>query len=59
MYEYDYSGNTERFQKMLDAAGVTREEFDIGNIIGVTYTEMKSIVDGVINRHNARNGGRT
>lgn len=45
---YDYQSNMDYFQKQLDKEGITIDEFDIGNYIGLTYAELQSIVNSVI-----------
>ena len=50
MWEYDASdAQMKVLQKELDAAGVTKEEFNLDNLAGCTYGELRSTVDAVLN----------
>jgi len=42
---YDYQGNMDYFQKQLEKAGISKEEFDISNYVGLTAKELQGIVD--------------
>lgn len=60
-FDYDASdAQIENFQLQLDKAGVTKEEFDLCNYIGCTYSEMKRTVDAVLvwkkNKEAKKNG---
>lgn len=49
MWEYDASDyEMDRLQKELDAAGVTKEEFNLDNLVGATYRELRSTVNAVL-----------
>ena len=45
MYEYDYSGDMEFYQKQLAAKGITKEMLDMDNFAGLTARELQNIVD--------------
>lgn len=45
MYEYDYSGDMEYYQRQLAAKGITKEMLNMDNYVGLTARELQSIVD--------------
>lgn len=48
-FDYDASdAQMDNLQRELDKAGVTKEEFDLSNLCGATYREMKHTVDAVL-----------
>ena len=52
-YEYDET-NLDEFQKRLDEAGITVEEFDLGNYIGLTHRELEWLVNRVLNEKGVK-----
>lgn len=47
----DYDANDaqmEALQRELDKAGVTKEEFNLDNLAGCTYGELRSTVNAVL-----------
>jgi len=51
---YDYNGDFREFQEELDAAHVSKEQFDITNYCGLTYQELKSTVRWAIRRYGTK-----
>ena len=47
-YERDYDGDFSEFERELEKAGITKEEFDITNYAGATYRQLQSIVKSAI-----------
>lgn len=45
MYELDYEGDMSYFQKQLTRKGITKEMLDMSKYVGLTASELQSIVD--------------
>lgn len=53
----EYDANEYEIQKLkdrLDAEGITKDEFDIGNYSGLTYRELCAVVEMAIVRHRRK-----
>ena len=57
MYEYDYSGDMEFYQKQLSAKGITKEMLNMDNYAGLTARELQGIVDSVRLKKKAATAG--
>lgn len=58
MYERDYGGGMEFYQRQLLKKGITREMLDMDDFAGCTASELQSIVDSAyIVRNPALRGG--
>ena len=57
MYEYDYSGDMEFYQKQLAAKGITKEMLNMDNYAGLTARELQGIVDSVRLKKKADTAG--
>ncbi|MEZ3503848.1 hypothetical protein [Acetatifactor aquisgranensis] len=57
MYEYDYSGDMEFYQKQLAAKGITKEMLNMDNYAGLTARELQGIVDSVRLKKKAATAG--
>ena len=57
MYEYDYSGDMEFYQKQLAAKGITKEMLNMDNYAGLTARELQGIVDSVRMKKKAATAG--
>lgn len=42
--------NLDGFQRQLADAGITREQFDLGNYAGLTYRQLRGVVNDVIKK---------
>lgn len=42
--------NLDIFQRQLDDAGITRDQFDIGNYAGLTYRQLRGVVNAAIKK---------
>lgn len=47
MYEPDYIGDMKFYQDQLAKKGITKEMLDMDNFVGLTASELQSIVDSV------------
>lgn len=45
MYDLDYDGNMEYYQKQLAEKGITKEMLNMDNYAGLTARELQGIVD--------------
>lgn len=55
MREYDANEyEIQKLQRRLDSEGITKDEFDIGNYAGLTYRELRSVVEMAIVRHRRK-----
>lgn len=60
MYEYDASDSQiERLQTILTQNGITTEQLDLTDYIGLTYTELKGMVDAALAWKQKHVGGIT
>lgn len=41
----DYTGDMSYFENQLKDAGISEEEFDIGNYVGCTFNELQALVN--------------
>ena len=57
MYEYNYSGDMEFYQKQLAAKGITKEMLNMDNYAGLTARELQGIVDSVRLKKKAATAG--
>ena len=57
MYEYDYSGDMEFYQKQLAAKGITKEMLNMDNYAGLSARELQGIVDSVRLKKKAATAG--
>lgn len=46
----DYQGSMDYFQDQLTKAGITKDEIDMGNYVGLTSAELQSVVNYHISR---------
>lgn len=53
---YDYDGDMEYFQRQLKREGISQEEVDMFNYIGLTAIELQGIVDNEIRAKRIREG---
>lgn len=53
MYDADYY-QIEMLQRYLAQNGITKEELDLDNYVGLTYSELKSIADNAIRSKEAK-----
>lgn len=58
MFDFDATDyEIQRLQeKIYSESGVTQEEFDLGDYVGLTYGELLSIAQSVIRKANERKG---
>lgn len=47
MAELDYQGDMDYFQNQLARKGITKEMLNMDNYVGLTFSELQSIVDSV------------
>lgn len=45
---YDYGGDMKYFQDQLERAGISKEMMDMNKFVGLTRSELQSIVDYAI-----------
>ena len=45
MFERDYDGSMEYYQRQLAKKGITKDMLDLDNFAGLTARELQSIVD--------------
>lgn len=51
---YDYDGSLEGLQRLLDKHGVTKDECNLENYIGLTFWELSGVVREAIQRKEAK-----
>ena len=52
MYEYDATDRQiERLQLTLAQHGISKAKLDLSDYVGLTYTELKGIVDNAIKKY--------
>ena len=51
MYEPDFNGDMSYYQDQLSRKGISKEMLDMDNFIGLTASELQSIVDSVVVRN--------
>lgn len=54
MREYDYDGEMSFYQDQLSRAGITREQLDMDNYVGLTARQLQGIVNLAIARHKKK-----
>ena len=57
MHDYDASfSEVCELERDLNKAGVTKEQFNLDNLAGATYREMKGMVDWAIKKYGKKAG---